>query len=68
MFLIKQLFITNPVNSNLQVCLHVKKKRIKKRKWEILADHWAWTNYLYHNRPIPKSMCYRCEYIYWLMV
>ena len=57
-----QLGIINPVNSNLQECLHVK-KRIKKMR-KILADHWARTNYVCHNRPMPKPACYRYEYIY----
>ena len=50
-FFIKQLFIVNPVKSNLQVCLHVKGK--------ILADHWARTNYLCYNKPMPQPLCYR---------
>ena len=31
---------------------------------KIVADHWAGTNYLCHNRSMPKPICYRCEYIY----
>ena len=33
---------------------------------KMLTDHWARTNYVCHNRSLPKPMCYRCENIYWL--
>ena len=66
-FLSNNFFYRKPREIQIKrLFAHCKLANINGKMRKMVADYWARTIYLCHNRLTSQPLYYRCEYIYWL--